>query len=116
MRARLAILAAPALAVLALAGCRSSGHTSVTPSASAAASIALGEALGCLQHGSFLTHSGRVQIKNCVENLVPKANRPAAAFCAGHAVLHHGHAARENALAACLTKYGATGSASPSAS
>lgn len=107
-----------AAGVLALAACGSSGaHGNVTPSASAAASIALGEAQGCLQQGSFLTHSGRVKIKVCVENLVPAKDRPNAAACAIKGVLrHHSHSARENALATCLTKYGAVATASPSAS
>ena len=93
-----------------LAACKSSGASNtptLSPSASAAAKVALGEAQGCLQRGSFLTHHGRVLVKNCVENLVPPANRGNAGLCAIHAVLHHGNAARENALAACLTKYGA---------
>jgi predicted small secreted protein len=112
-------VAVPALAALSLAACQSSSGsgTNVTPSASQAAAVAAGEAQGCLQQGSFLTHSGRVKIKTCVENLVPAANRPNAAFCAGGAVLkHHTHAARENALAACLVKYGQSAAASPGSS
>ena len=115
---KIALAAAAAAAALSLAACGSKAPSgNVTPSASAAASIALGEAQGCLQQGSFTTHSGRVKIRTCVENLVPAKNRPDAAACAIGAVLkHHTHAARENALAACLTKWGAVATASPSAS
>jgi len=115
---KIALAAAAAAAALSLAACGSkTADQNVTSSASAAASVALGEAQGCLQQGSFTTHSGRVKIRTCVENLVPAKNRPDAAACAIGAVLkHHTHAARENALAACLTKWGAVATASPSAS
>lgn len=113
-------VAAPALAALTLmtaCGPSSGNAAPLTPKASAEASIAVGEAQGCMQQGSFLSHDGRTKIKLCVENLVPKANRPNAAFCAGEAVLKsHSHAARENALANCLTKYGAVATPRPSAS
>ena len=115
---KIVLAAATAAAALSLAACGSKAASqNVTPSASAAARIALGEAQGCLQQGSFTTHGGRVKIKTCVENLVPAKNRPDAAACAAGAVLgHHAHSARENALAACLTRWGAVATASPSAS
>ena len=115
---KIALAAAAAAAALSLAACGSkTADQNVTSSASAAASVALGEAQGCLQQGSFTTHDGRVKIKMCVENLVPAKNRPNAAACAVEGVLtHHTHASRENALAGCLTKWGAVATASPSTS
>jgi hypothetical protein len=103
------LVASGLAAIIGLTGCTgASGAHQLTPSASAAASAVLGEAQGCLQSGSFLTHSGRVKIKLCVGNLVPAANRTAAIVCTVEALAtHHTHNSRENAVAACLRKNGA---------
>lgn len=94
------------IAVLALAGCKpASPH--VTSSASSAAHqelvIAKGTARGCLMQGSWLTAAGRLKIRACLANAVPRQNAYLAEQCAQDALLHR-H--REDGLAACLVKYG----------